>query len=89
MRHPLPRCRSLLQGLCIRRLTRTSGPSFFVVGTSTVSVYSGTWLDLVANGIVEAYAPLVDIQGSYSAQYEHTILLRETTKEVISRGDDY
>ncbi|KKK14759.1 hypothetical protein ARAM_006548 [Aspergillus rambellii] len=44
---------------------------------------------LVANGIVEAYAPLVDIQGSYSAQYEHTILLRETTKEVISRGDDY
>ncbi|KAM3508058.1 hypothetical protein MY10362_001404 [Beauveria mimosiformis] len=27
---------------------------------------------LVANGILEAYAPLVDIAGSYSAQFEHT-----------------
>ncbi|PMB64650.1 Methionine aminopeptidase 2-1 [Beauveria bassiana] len=44
---------------------------------------------LVANGILEAYAPLVDIAGSYSAQFEHTILLRERHKEVISRGDDY
>ncbi|KAJ3497501.1 hypothetical protein NLG97_g1857 [Lecanicillium saksenae] len=44
---------------------------------------------LVANGILEAYAPLVDIAGSYSAQFEHTILLRESFKEVISRGDDY
>ncbi|OAQ98460.1 hypothetical protein LLEC1_02946 [Akanthomyces lecanii] len=44
---------------------------------------------LVANGILEAYPPLVDIAGSYSAQSEHTILLRESCKEVISRGDDY
>ncbi|TQW00844.1 methionine aminopeptidase 2 [Cordyceps javanica] len=44
---------------------------------------------LVANGILEAYAPLVDIAGSYSAQFEHTILLRESCKEVISRGEDY
>ncbi|OAA60837.1 Peptidase M24A, methionine aminopeptidase, subfamily 2 [Cordyceps fumosorosea ARSEF 2679] len=44
---------------------------------------------LVENGILEAYAPLVDIAGSYSAQFEHTILLREPYKEVISRGDDY
>lgn len=44
---------------------------------------------LVANGILDAYAPLVDIAGSYSAQFEHTILLRESYKEVISRGDDY
>ncbi|KAM3445413.1 hypothetical protein NHJ13734_000540 [Beauveria thailandica] len=27
---------------------------------------------LVANGILEAYAPLVDVAGSYSAQFEHT-----------------
>jgi len=26
---------------------------------------------------------------SYTAQYEHTILLRPTCKEVVSRGDDY
>jgi len=45
--------------------------------------------NLVQNGIVEAYPPLVDKKGSYTAQYEHTILIRPTVKEVISRGDDY
>ncbi|KAL2269117.1 hypothetical protein VTJ83DRAFT_3963 [Remersonia thermophila] len=44
---------------------------------------------LVANGIVEDYPPLVDKKGSYTAQFEHTILIRPTVKEVISRGDDY
>jgi len=45
--------------------------------------------NLVSSGIVEAYPPLVDIKGSYTAQFEHTILLRPTVKEVISRGEDY
>ncbi|KAJ9602041.1 Methionine aminopeptidase 2 [Cladophialophora chaetospira] len=45
--------------------------------------------NLVSSGIVEAYPPLVDIKGSYTAQFEHTILLRPTVKEVVSRGDDY
>jgi len=40
-------------------------------------------------GIVQAYPPLVDIKGSYTAQYEHTILLRPTQKEILSKGDDY
>lgn len=40
-------------------------------------------------GIVQPYPPLCDIKGSYVAQYEHTILLRPTRKEVLSRGDDY
>ncbi|KAF2281360.1 methionine aminopeptidase 2-like protein [Westerdykella ornata] len=44
---------------------------------------------LVARGIVQSYAPLVDVPGSYVAQFEHTVLLRPTCKEVISRGDDY
>jgi methionyl aminopeptidase len=44
---------------------------------------------LVNSGIVESYAPLVDIPGSYIAQFEHTVLLRPTCKEVVSRGDDY
>jgi len=44
---------------------------------------------LVNAGIVEAYPPLVDVKGSYTAQFEHTILLRPTVKEVVSRGDDY
>jgi len=40
-------------------------------------------------GIVEPYPPLCDVKGCYTAQFEHTILLRPTCKEVISRGDDY
>ncbi|KAJ3096943.1 Methionine aminopeptidase 2 [Phlyctochytrium planicorne] len=45
--------------------------------------------NLVDNGIVDPYPPLCDVKGSYTAQYEHTILLRPTKKEVLSRGDDY
>lgn len=40
-------------------------------------------------GIIDPYPPLCDTKGSYTAQYEHTILLRPTCKEVVSRGDDY
>lgn len=45
--------------------------------------------NLVQSGIVQDYPPLVDVKGSYTAQYEHTILLRPNVKEVITRGDDY
>lgn len=44
---------------------------------------------LVDNHIVAACPPLVDVKGSYVAQYEHTFLLRPTCKEVLSRGDDF
>ncbi|CAH6720898.1 methionine aminopeptidase 2 [[Candida] jaroonii] len=44
---------------------------------------------LVRAGIVNDYPPLVDIKGSYTAQFEHTILLHPHKKEVVSRGDDY
>lgn len=44
---------------------------------------------LVDAGVVETYPPLCDQKGSYVAQLEHTILLRPTRKEVMSRGDDY
>jgi len=44
---------------------------------------------LVGQGIVRAYPPLCDTKGSMTAQFEHTILLRPTVKEVVSRGDDY
>ncbi|KAI0124620.1 hypothetical protein BJ170DRAFT_465846 [Xylariales sp. AK1849] len=43
----------------------------------------------VKSVIVEDYPPVVEKNGSYSAQFEHTILLRPTVKEVISRGEDY
>ncbi|KAI9332149.1 peptidase M24, structural domain-containing protein [Zopfochytrium polystomum] len=45
--------------------------------------------NLVDSGIIVPYPPLCDIKGSHTAQYEHTILLRPTRKEVLSRGDDY
>ncbi|KAK9782674.1 putative Methionine aminopeptidase 2 [Seiridium cardinale] len=44
---------------------------------------------LVKTGIVQDYPPLVDKKGSYTAQFEHTVLLRPNVKEVISRGDDF
>lgn len=45
--------------------------------------------NLVRNGHVQDYPPLNDIAGSYTAQYEHTILLHAHKKEVVSKGDDY
>jgi methionyl aminopeptidase len=49
----------------------------------------GKLKNLVDVGIVEAYPPLSDIRGCYTAQFEHTILVRPTCVEVVSRGDDY
>lgn len=45
--------------------------------------------DLCDKGVVEAYPPLCDVKGCYTAQYEHTIMLRPSCKEVVSRGTDY
>ncbi|KAK5110430.1 hypothetical protein LTR62_005781 [Meristemomyces frigidus] len=45
--------------------------------------------ELITNDVIRTHCPLVDTPGSYVAQFEHTILLRPTCKEVISRGDDY
>eukprot|EP00466_Bigelowiella_natans_P019015 jgi/Bigna1/52029/estExt_Genewise1Plus.C_50013 len=39
--------------------------------------------------IVRKYPPLCDKAGCYTAQFEHTILLRPNCKEVVSRGSDY
>lgn len=44
---------------------------------------------LVDQGIVNPYPPLSDQEGCYVAQFEHTVLLRPTCKEILSRGDDY
>lgn len=40
-------------------------------------------------GIVDPFPPLCDTKGSFVAQYEHTIYLHPTRKEVLSRGSDY
>eukprot|EP01147_Barroeca_monosierra_P008403 gene8404-931_t len=44
---------------------------------------------LIDAGLVSPYPPLCDIKGSYTAQFEHTIVLRPSCKEVLTRGDDY
>ncbi|XP_065187623.1 methionine aminopeptidase 2-like [Sycon ciliatum] len=51
--------------------------------------YLGALRQLTDSGLVQEYPPLCDIKGSYTAQFEHTIILRPTCKEVLSRGDDY
>jgi len=44
---------------------------------------------LVDAGIVQDYPPLVDVMGCYTAQFEHTFVLRPTCKEILSKGEDY
>jgi len=51
--------------------------------------YLGALKQLVDCGWVQDYPPLCDIKGCYTAQLEHTLLLRPTCKEIVSRGDDY
>ncbi|GAQ79768.1 methionine aminopeptidase 2 [Klebsormidium nitens] len=45
--------------------------------------------NLVDNGVLMECPPLCDIKGSFTAQFEHTLYLGPTCKEVLSRGDDY
>ena len=45
--------------------------------------------ELVKKEIISEYPPLVDVSKSFVAQYEHTILLKPSGKEIMSIGDDY
>lgn len=40
-------------------------------------------------GVVVPHPPLCDQKGCYTAQFEHTLVLKPTRKEVLSRGDDF
>ena len=44
---------------------------------------------LVNGNYITPYPQLVDKEGSYVSQYEHSIMLRPTCKEVFTKGDDY
>jgi len=75
---------------CRRWLDREDGGSFTTNGLAGKQTnYMPALKNLCDVGLVGAYPPLVDVQGSYVAQYEHTLLLRPTCKEVLSKGDDY
>jgi methionyl aminopeptidase len=54
-----------------------------------VTRYALALKSLVDAGAVNPYPPLCDVQGSYVAQFEHTVGIKSTCKEVFSRGDDY
>lgn len=95
----LPRSKKLLNHInktfgtlafCRRWLERDDGGSQTVNGSKGKQErYMGALKNLCDVGIVQPYPPLCDIKGCYTAQYEHTILLRPTCKEVVSRGDDF
>ena len=95
----LPKAKQLLGHLnktfgtlafCKRWLERPDGGSQTANGNcGKQESYSFALKNLCDVGLVTEYPPLVDVRGSYVAQYEHTLLLRPTCKEVLSRGDDY
>jgi len=75
---------------CRRWLERDDGGSACVNGQNGKQTkYMGALKNLCDVGIVQAYPPLCDVKGCYTAQYEHTIMMRPMCKEVVSRGDDY
>lgn len=75
---------------CLRWLERPDGGSAHVNGASGKQErYKGAMKNLVDLGIMDEYPPLCDKPGSYTAQYEHTFILRPNCKEILSRGDDY
>lgn len=53
------------------------------------SKFEGPLGELVGAGVVAEYPPLCDVEGSYTAQYEHTIAVTNSGVRVITRGPDY
>lgn len=75
---------------CRRWLERPDGGSFAVNGDNGKQErYMGALKNLCDAGIIDPIPPLCDVKGCFTAQYEHTIIMRPTCKEVVSRGDDY
>ncbi|CAB9512309.1 Methionine aminopeptidase 2 [Seminavis robusta] len=75
---------------CRRWLEREDGGSFHVHGDNGKQTkYVGALKNLCDVGILQPCPPLLDVPGSYTAQYEHTLILKPTGKEILSRGDDY
>lgn len=79
IRHRPLRCRNFgTLAFCRRYLDRIGETKYLMALKS-----------LVDQGVVDPYPPLCDARHSYVAQFEHTLYLHPTKKEVLSRGDDY
>lgn len=75
---------------CPRWLVRPDGGSFAVNGDKgQQKMYHGALRSLVEQGVVRDYLPLWDHRGSYVSQWEHTLILKSHSKEVLSWGTDY
>lgn len=77
---------------CKRWLNRVDGGSFFVNNTAgRIENINQNIKALTNAGIIDAYPPLVDTygEGCYVAQFEHTFILKPTSKEILSFGEDY
>ncbi|AYV78433.1 MAG: metallopeptidase family M24 [Edafosvirus sp.] len=74
----------------------------FIKNTRSTLPFSSRWLfdkfgkqyivglnELIKKGIVATYPPLLGKEGTYNAQFEHTMYLHEYGKEIISNSDDY
>lgn len=77
-----------------RRYLERLGCQRYLAGVSLIPHYPGC-IDaltprqlncLVSNGVLEPYRPLVDVPGSYSAQFEH---VRELPSPRLSRVTDW
>ena len=44
---------------------------------------------LCDHNLVEPYPPLADVEGCFTSQFEHSLMLKPTCKEVFTMDDDY
>lgn len=70
----------------VQEASRCKSPLF---DASSQRWWSAPLEELCNLGVVSRYPPLADLPGSYTAQYEHTVLLGARGKEVLTRGSDY
>mmetsp|Transcript_115519 Transcript_115519/g.210056 ORF Transcript_115519/g.210056 Transcript_115519/m.210056 type:complete len:142 (+) Transcript_115519:3-428(+) len=70
----------------VQEAERCKSPLF---QTSDQRWWSAPLNELCNIGVVSKYPPLADLPGYYTAQYEHTVLLGDKSKEVLTRGSDY
>lgn len=83
----LPRARGLLS--FINKRYGTVGFSDRDLVRDGQDKYKMALKSLVDHGVITDHPPLVDVKGCQTAQFEHTLILQPTCKEVVSRGEDY
>ncbi len=84
-------CRRYLDRLGVERYLAGVSITTLVILRRSVHTDIRQMNCLVSNGIVEPYLPLADVQGSYSAQFEHVsscfVLLYETNARLTMTLD--